>query len=747
MSVVKNVCRRFLQGVCGYGNRCRFDHPTGQSTATPTSATCTSATPTATSSSSLTRKRKKASLEAVPIVSVNLLRSTCISARGWHKRRRKSIVETDSIREKQLLSLTSSIVNKGVNVLNNVNLTLSELAVLSCGFSFIPSPQHKRKWSDDLMRDFTRFERNVRIKHFFKDCTITQKHTAETLLHMYVSKLRVQEDQLTGFTPPKASPAVELYLNQVKRNLSALSTTTVKSHMSRLRNHHNNWSNFYSTVAKLKTREDIVIYPADKNMGPSVLAKEFYIKEGESIRHFGDTSAYKPLEPTQVEISERYKLLHIILMNQKWLPKKEAVKLYDDFTFNANKVNPCNAYLIPKVHKKDLAMRLICASCSWLTYLPSKYIAYTLQPILKSLPSYIEDSASLVKLLENTQISVYDQLVTADVISLYPSIIIVDGLSSLKMTLLQKGLDKNHVKFILDLTSWVLHNNVISFNGKLYLQIKGTAMGTPLAVAYACIHMHVIEREAFRSFTARGYSLSRLKLYVRFIDDIYFIATDYDHAKLLLDIINGRRPSIKLEFHIKNTSVDFLDITIFKAGKPARLQVKLFQKPGSKYLFLPPMSLHPPHIFNGWIQGYIRRMRLNCSLEQDFRTALKDFKTHLENRGYTKNHLEVPFSLIPNRQDLLTPKIKSVYKGTLFVTTYNTEVATNKAKLIHAVTTPRGLELHPDIEFILEGRNRPMLALRREQNLREMLVRANLHTTTAVQVGPSPPQRLETDTS
>ena len=107
------------------------------------------------------------------------------------------------------------------------------------------------------------------------------------------------------------------------------------------------------------------------------------------------------------------------------------------------------------------------------------------------------------------------------------------------------------MKFILELTSWVLHNNVLTFNGKLYLQIKGTAMGTPLAVAYACIHMHVIEQEAFHIFSSRGYSLRTLSLYVRFIDDIFFIVSDYEHEKLLLDIINGRRPSIKLEFHIK----------------------------------------------------------------------------------------------------------------------------------------------------------------------------------------------------
>ena len=135
-----------------------------------------------------------------------------------------------------------------------------------------------------------------------------------------------------------------------------------------------------------------------------------------------------------------------------------------------------------------------------------------------------------------------NSLATADIVTLYPSIVIEDGPRSVKETLYQKGLNIEHVKFILELTSWVLHNIVLTFNGKLYLQIKGTAMGTPLAVAYACIHIYVLEIEAFHIFTERRYSRRNLRLYVRFIDDIYFIASDYNHAKLLLDIINGRRP-------------------------------------------------------------------------------------------------------------------------------------------------------------------------------------------------------------
>lgn len=265
------------------------------------------------------------------------------------------------------------------------------------------------------------------------------------------------------------------------------------------------------------------------------------------------------------------------------------------------------------------------------------------------------------------------------------------------------------------------------FNGKLYIQIKGTAMGTPLAVAYACIHMHVIEQEAFQAFTSRGYSLRNLYMYVRFIDDIFMIVDNHETAKLLLDIINGRRPSIQLEFNIRNSSVDFLDITIYKAERKQNLQVKLFQKPGNKFLFLPPNSSHPPHIFKGWIGGYIKRMRLNCSLEHEFQTALDNFKRHLQARGYSNIQLNEPFKLLPQRQELLEKQDqKRSFTGIPFVTTFRAEVKMFRQELIQALTTPVGLELHPDIEYVLERKNRPLLSFTREKNLRETLVNSKL---------------------
>ena len=92
------------------------------------------------------------------------------------------------------------------------------------------------------------------------------------------------------------------------------------------------------------------------------------------------------------------------------------------------------------------------------------------------------NSAALAKHLDTRQFPSNCSLLAADVESLYPSIDINRGLDALTAALKANNTDRDTRHFIVQLTRWVLMNNVTEFNGKLYIQICGTAMGTPCAV-------------------------------------------------------------------------------------------------------------------------------------------------------------------------------------------------------------------------------------------------------------------------
>ena len=128
------------------------------------------------------------------------------------------------------------------------------------------------------------------------------------------------------------------------------------------------WSVFFDVAGRLKTRKDIIIYPADKNLGVTVMNRTWYIAEACGPEYLGNNKIYQKLDkPPQIDliISE----LNQICKEQNWLSKHETTKLYKDLISDhtRNKVELCKMYFLPKLHKPTLALRPICSSINWIT--------------------------------------------------------------------------------------------------------------------------------------------------------------------------------------------------------------------------------------------------------------------------------------------------------------------------------------------------------------------------------------------
>ena len=61
----------------------------------------------------------------------------------------------------------------------------------------------------------------------------------------------------------------------------------------------------------------------------------------------------------------------------------------------------------------------------------------------------------------------------------------------------------------------------MSFNGRFFHQIKGTAMGTSMAVSYANIFMSEFKQRLLHDYE-QGYN-RKPALWLRFIDDIFLV--------------------------------------------------------------------------------------------------------------------------------------------------------------------------------------------------------------------------------
>jgi hypothetical protein len=324
---------------------------------------------------------------------------------------------------------------------------------------------------------------------------------------------------------------------------------------------------------------------------------------------------------------------------------------------------------------------------------------------------------------------------------MYPSINIEDGINTLKKALIKHQKEKRfnfnmtneEIDFIIDLADWVLKNNYFEFGfNNFFHQIKGTAMGTPFAVTFACIYLSMIEIEV-DAVLIDLYNFKPI-FYKRYIDDIFAIFNNTNEAKTFMHVFNkAKHNQIKLKLTFIGDKVEFLDIEIFKGQrfyKTNLLDSKIFQKQQCKYLYLPPSSFHCNSVFTSFVQSELRRYRLICSNDDDYFIIKDHFKQRLLNRGYSETFLTTIFCVDFDRKKLLFTRNGN---------NNNTNIQQKNPLVFQTIFTPRhiNINLNKCLEFIeqlwcdqkttrvLNNKSkRPILCFKRSKNLSEYLTRA-----------------------
>jgi hypothetical protein len=154
----------------------------------------------------------------------------------------------------------------------------------------------------------------------------------------------------------------------------------------------------------------------------------------------------------------------------------------------------------------------------------------------------------------------------------------------------------------------------------------------------------------------------------------------------------------------------------------------------NKFLFLPPQSCHPKHIFNGWILGYGKRLRLNCSEDNDFIKCRNDFHSRLAARGYSNELIDKALNAIPARQVILDnttlahPGKQPKDIGVPFVITYTPEINAILPFIKRALSLSTEAYLDPHITQIFGHRTTPLLSFKRGSNLKNFIAPSALRT-------------------
>jgi len=235
----------------------------------------------------------------------------------------------------------------------------------------------------------------------------------------------------------------------------------------------------------LKHNKNVVIKATDKNLGPAIMDLEQYTEQVLSEHLL--TNAYTQLtcdEATHNINRIKRDLKQIISNHHGSLSKAEIT--YLKRSFQQHHRLPI-FYGLPKVHKNPIALHPVVSTTNSFLAVFSIWLDYRMKELLPLIKSYVKNSTLIINKLKHMLIPDGAQVFTADAKSMYTNIDTTIGIQSVR-----GFLDTNKEKLSPDFPSYlflevleaVMQNNMFSFGDTFWLQLTGTAMGTPVACAY-----------------------------------------------------------------------------------------------------------------------------------------------------------------------------------------------------------------------------------------------------------------------
>ena len=405
----------------------------------------------------------------------------------------------------------------------------------------------------------------------------------------------------SGWNPPRADPILQSYLSLLESEVISVTPEG--------RNFSNLSIGERQALYDLKSDKTIVIKEADKGSAVVVWDREDYCAE--AYRQLNDSSVYEELDSSPISQlgAEVSNVVSEIQVCEQALSDKEAEYLQ----VRGSKLG--RFYLLPKMHKgfSDVVGRPVISDCGTATEHISEYLDFHLNPLVSKIKSFVKDTSHFLSLLAQLgEIPDNALLCTADVVGLYPNIPHNEELEAMHKALDTRQNPSVSTESIVSLGKLVLNNNFFEFDGRVYKQKLGIAIGTKFAPAYSSFFMSNLEEELLSRCEVRSW------VWYRYIDDVFFIWT-HDEEKLssFVEYMNSYHRTIKFTTEISKDSVSYLDVLVSRNG--GVLETDLYCKSTDTHQYLQKGSCHPWHVKKTIPYGQALRIRRICSDEKKFR--------------------------------------------------------------------------------------------------------------------------------
>ena len=319
-------------------------------------------------------------------------------------------------------------------------------------------------------------------------------------------------------------------------------------------------------------------------------------------------------------------------------------------------------YCTPKIHKNNCPLRPIVDYTGTIGYNTSRWLADILGGLVGKTKHHVQNSKHLAEELQGVVIEEEDILNSHDVVSLFTNTPIDQVLQIVKTRLDKESILRDYNKEngtklesddVVQLLDFILTTTYFTFRGKIYRQLFGTAMGSPVSPIAANIFMEALEQKAI----ATAPMDCRPKLWLRYVDDVLEIVKK-DGVQKLTDHINtiDKSGSIKFTYEEETEGkLPFLDTLIVKK-EAGTVKLLVYRKPTHTDQYLNYKSHHPLHQKLGVIRTLYDRKDNLVTEEADKDQEEQKVQTALRLCGYP----QWTFKKVKDQRNL--PKTKRVTK-------------------------------------------------------------------------------------
>ena len=381
----------------------------------------------------------------------------------------------------------------------------------------------------------------------------------------------------------------------------------------------------HKVLGNLKKDTSIKVCKFDKGNGTVILDSDDYFKKLDKI--VLDKTKFKEIDTKKTKthpVINKENTIKRFLSKciKKFVSPKEYSKLVPSGS------QPGKIYGLCKVHKEGEPLRPVVSMLGTAEYNIAKYLDNIIKPCIPS--NYMLNSTKgFIETIKSFVFNIQHIVVSYDVVSLFTNIPLKETIDIVTDYVYNSEnspkFEKKDFKKLLEIAT----GGYFLYQNKLYCQIDGVTMGSPLGPTLANFFLAHFENK----FMSENLEFLPEK-FVRYVDDVFCVFSSMDYVNKFLDYLNHLHPNLKFTHELGPRKLAFLDTEIDLDLNSGNFGSQVYRKPTNTNVILNWTAYCPENWKLGLITCLINRAYIVCSTWDLFNNEMGKLKDIFKKNGY-----------------------------------------------------------------------------------------------------------------